>query len=402
MVCDLFAMAGMAAVDGVGARRQDFLAAESAVKAAMRRQEEAAANVACIVAKEDEFGQGQDERKKFLQQKAMAKKLHRTAKKDLKRSIHALKEIRKMQDLQSRSPDSLRGRVGDTAVVISEASDSRLDTYRNLRQVVNPNRDGLFIVEGPESIALLLKAVHIEVLSIFCKPTVFERLKILVRDRKNYDAPTNRSFQVFIASSTSIMTQCVGYSLQRGALACGRVPLERDESWLMANVLLGTKRFWRVLAIDGCNNTANMGSLLRTASAFGIEAVLLSSDCCDAWYRQSVRVSMGHIFRTPVVRVADLAKTLRRLASDHNLVSFAAVIDQNAIKLEELPMEETPSRWCGVVGSEDKGISVAVREVSKYLCRIDMAPGVDSLAITVASGVFLNGLREREAKDRGW
>ena len=67
-----------------------------------------------------------------------------------------------------------------------------------------------------------------------------------------------------------------------------------------------------------------------------------------------------------------------------------------------LPMEETPSRWCGVVGSEDKGISVAVREVSKYLCRIDMAPGVDSLAITVASGVFLNGLREREAKDRGW
>ena len=44
------------------------------------------------------------------------------------------------------------------------------------------------------------------------------------------------------------------------------------------------------------NNTANVGSMIRSASAFGIDLIILSDDCCDPYYRQSIRVSVGHIF----------------------------------------------------------------------------------------------------------
>lgn len=65
------------------------------------------------------------------------------------------------------------------------------------------------------------------------------------------------------------------------------------------NVLRDDRDSWRVLAIDTTYDTANLGGMIRSASAFGVDALLLSDDSCDAWYRRSVRVSMGHIFRVP-------------------------------------------------------------------------------------------------------
>lgn len=78
-------------------------------------------------------------------------------------------------------------------------------------------------------------------------------------------------------------------------------------------MLRDDRAWWRVLAIDTTYDAANLGGMIRSASAFGVDALLLSDDSCDAWYRRSVRVSMGHIFRVPVVRCTDLAATLREL-----------------------------------------------------------------------------------------
>ncbi len=85
------------------------------------------------------------------------------------------------------------------------------------------------------------------------------------------------------------------------------------------NVLRDDRASWRVLAIDTTYDAANLGGMIRSASAFGVDALLLSDDSCDAWYRRSVRVSMGHIFRVPVVRCVDLAATLRELQDSAGL-----------------------------------------------------------------------------------
>lgn len=329
-----------------------------------------------------------------------AKTASRQARKDIKHAQHTLSKAREREILDRKMASDIALRDDPLAIVIDDPNDARLSKYRDLKNAALSDRDGYFIIEGPEPLKLLLAAQDVLVDSLLCKPTIYARLRDGIAERaKNHGGATPLS--AFVATH-QIMSKVVGYPVNRGALACAIRPVNRDEAWLREHVLRDDRKFWRVLAIDGCNNTANLGSLMRTATAFGMDAVILSDECCDPWYRQAVRVSMGHVFRTPVVRVPSLAETLSRLFVEAGMRSYGAVIDENKGTPKMESLEETPPRWCGVVGNEDKGVSPQVRGAIQTPCRIDMQPGVDSLSITVAAGVFLNGLREREQGDRGW
>jgi len=60
---------------------------------------------------------------------------------------------------------------------------------------------------------------------------------------------------------------------------------------------------------------------------------------------------------------------------------------------------DVPSSWCCVMGNEANGISKPVVDACQHTIRIEMEPGVDSLSVPVATGILLNGLRERERKN---
>lgn len=278
--------------------------------------------------------------------------------------------------------------------------------YANIKDANDPSRIGKFIVEGKEPIRLLLES-DLKIHSLYLKPTIYNTLKLDIIKRYNKDDLLNiKRFAIYI-SKPSLMANVAGYLTARGSFACGLRPVERNEEWLYTNILKDKNDQWkesfRILAIDGCNNTANLGSLIRSGTALGMNAIIISNDCCDPWYRQCIRVSMGHIFHTPIIKVNSLTNTLIHLQSECNMLTWGAVIDQNVHRLMQL--KDITKRWCGIVGNEDKGISndvrnACLRENGQYggLCRIDMASNVDSLSITVAAGIFLNGLCEREVK----
>jgi len=114
-----------------------------------------------------------------------------------------------------------------------------------------------------------------------------------------------------------------------------------------------------------------------------------------------VRVSMGYIFNVPVVRVDDLANTLRGFAKSVSCVSYAAVIDRDAaLVLEEMGRGEVPRAWCCVMGNEGNGISDAVTKACSHRLRIEMSEGIDSLSVPIATGILLHGLKEREVCDK--
>ena len=197
-----------------------------------------------------------------------------------------------------------------------------------------------FIAEGTETVRLLLgqrNAIRIE--SIFVKPSVFfdEPVSLIGSIGENDD--DRPQYHVLIAEE-SLICSLLGFQTTRGALACGVVPEERDEAWALkyAAEIKEREGGLRVLALDGVCDTANLGSIIRSASAFAVHVIFLSSDCCDPWYRRSIRVSMGHVFRVPCVRVDNLANTVSRIAEELNVVSYAAVVDSQAeLVLEEMP-----------------------------------------------------------------
>ncbi|CAJ1969610.1 unnamed protein product [Cylindrotheca closterium] len=279
-----------------------------------------------------------------------------------------------------------------------------------------------FIAESTETIRILIQqstqtnANHyglspIQLKSIFLKPcSLFDEPVRLINDveeamriRRERDSQNSNhpGFKVLIGSEF-VLSMVAGFPIARGALACGIVPMGRDEAWL--DSFLQNKRMsqksepLRMLALDGICDNANLGSMIRTASAFGVDVVVLSQDTCDCWYRRTIRVSMGHIFRIPIVRVNNLAATISKWSSPRfNVTSYAAVLETNCL-LSDIKRGNLPKSWCCIMGNEGNGISLAVREAATHKLRIQIESEVDSLSVPVATGILLNGLREREAR----
>jgi hypothetical protein len=111
--------------------------------------------------------------------------------------------------------------------VVTGAADSAVDTYRDLKDDKAASRKGLCIVEGPESIRMLLRS-ELEVASLFVKPTIFNKLAGDLAERQRR---TGRPISVMTAPH-QLMGEVVGYSLNRGALAAATVPTGRDMPWL--------------------------------------------------------------------------------------------------------------------------------------------------------------------------
>lgn len=114
-------------------------------------------------------------------------------------------------------------------------------------------------------------------------------------------------FQVMAAPS-KLIAQVVGMEASRGALGFG-VPPAYDLSAVLDDAA-GHGGGLRVLAVDDSRDDPNVGSMVRTASCLGADAVLLSRGSAGCWTRRAVRTSMGHCFRVPVLR-CDLPDTLR-------------------------------------------------------------------------------------------
>lgn len=271
-------------------------------------------------------------------------------------------------------------------------------------KVQNPSLNQIcrdrFIGEGTETVRLLLQQIgkrrenglsHVIILSILVKPgTFFSDPVNLLKDFS--ECNVHLKPKVFLADDT-VFSEIAGFPVARGAMACG-IPLRVDQDMLLGTVVSKVPDL-RILALDGISNMANMGSIIRCAAAFGIHAMVLSRDCCDPWYRRSVRVSMGYISKVPIMRLqSDDMKDIIRKFRYKGIISYAAVIDADLL-LEDLNKGDVAKSWCCVLGNEANGITKEVMDECSYQLKIGMMDWVDSLSVSVAAGILLHGLVEK-------
>ena len=133
--------------------------------------------------------------------------------------------------------------------------------------------------------------------------------------------------------------------------------------------------------------------MFRSAAALGMEAVLLTDNCCDPLYRRSSRVSMGTVFQVPWTYTrTDLADTdeLRKLGFS----SAAMALIQNSIGIddEKLIAEE---KLAVILGNEGYGLDSSTIERADYTVYIPMYNDVDSLNVAASSAVAFWQLGKR-------
>jgi len=264
-------------------------------------------------------------------------------------------------------------------IAINDPDDPRIAAYRQVRERDLVGRDGGFIAEGVVVLEKFLAAGRHPVDSVLVAARRVATLGGLL-ERVPAETP------VYVADQT-VMDAIVGFPIHRGVLAAGR-RAEPSAETLLADLPERTL----VLALGGIANHDNMGGLFRNAAAFGVDAVLLDSDCCDPLYRKAIRVSVGAALTTPFARLpktSDLAATL----IDHGF-EVLALSPAGETRLADV---RAAPRQAALFGAEGPGLPQALLRRSRTV-RIPMAGGFDSLNVATTSGIVLHtlfGLRAR-------
>ena len=148
--------------------------------------------------------------------------------------------------------------------------------------------------------------------------------------------------------------------------------------------LLATAR--RILALEGVQDPGNVGTLLRSAAAFGFDAVLLGPGCAAPFSPKVLRASMGAAGRLPLGVCADLPAALGALRG-RGVACLAAAL-YKARPLDAVGTQ-FPGGVCVVIGSEGQGLSDAAIAACSAAVRIPMTDRVESLNAGVAGSVLL-------------
>ena len=272
-------------------------------------------------------------------------------------------------------------------VEITDFSAPELDVYARLTgaQLRACPQGGLFIAEGVTVIGHALDAGYrIASLLMERRHIVGKAAGLIARCG---DVP------VYTADSRTL-EQLTGFASTRGVLAA----FYRPELPTLAQVCAGARR---VAVLEGLNDPTNVGAVMRSAAALGMDAVLLTPSCCDPLYRRAVRVSMGTVFQVPWTRIGQQAQDWPEggmtLLREMGFATVAMALSEDSVEIDD-PCLVREERLAVILGAEGDGLAKTTIARCDYTARIPMLHGVDSLNVAAASAVAFWQLCRRNNK----
>lgn len=258
-----------------------------------------------------------------------------------------------------------------TLIRIDDLADRRLDPYRSLKRTNETSRRGLFIAEGDKLVRRLLES-RLTVESVLLSEPYVDMF-----------APLLPAELPALVIPDKLVETLVGYNFHRGILGCGRRPSAARSP---AEMLGPRDRPVTIVVCPDVQDPENLGAILRIATGFGVDGVVLGPRSADPFSRRVQRVSMGNVYRLPPLHTTDVPAKLAELRERHGIESWATVLDADAAVLSTL---ERPQRLALVFGSEGHGLERDVVTACDRQVTIPMRAGVDSLNVAVAAGIFL-------------
>ncbi|MBO5859805.1 MAG: RNA methyltransferase [Clostridia bacterium] len=246
-----------------------------------------------------------------------------------------------------------------------------LDVYARLSEVQLLNREfpdkGLFIAESPKVIE---RALNAEYEPVSC---LMEKRHIDGEGRQVLDRIKN--VPIFCAEF-DVLTQLTGFKLTRGMLcAMKRKPLPSVKE------ICKNKR--RIVILDNVMNPTNVGAIIRSAAALGMDAVILTPGCSDPLYRRAARVSMGTVFQIEwTFSDENYLNELKSLG----FKTVAMALKDNSVSISD-PVLSNESKLAVIMGTEGDGLSDNTIAECDYTVKIPMHHDVDSLNVAAASAV---------------
>lgn len=156
-----------------------------------------------------------------------------------------------------------------------------------------------------------------------------------------------------------------------------------------------------IVALDGIRDPGNVGTLIRTADAFGTDAVLLSDDTVELYNPKVVRSAMGSIFHLMIFDEVDLGKTILQLKKwKFRIFGTHAKADKSLDKMVSLSNHKLdPSgRICLLIGNEAEGLNRKLLRSSDEIIHIPTYGKAESLNVAVAGGILLYDITRKRMR----
>ncbi len=264
---------------------------------------------------------------------------------------------------------------------IADVDDPRINAYRELKGRTVWKQGDSFIVEGTKTVARLLESDY-ELSSV-----------LLIESRVDEWLPRLPEHVPCYVVPQPLGAALVGFNFHVGVVACAR----RREFPPLARVVAPRERPLTLVVCPKCDNPENLGAIIRIASGFGVDALLLGPQCCDPFSRRVLRVSMGTALRMTFIESRRLAADLVMLRDTWGVELAATILDRTATPLH---VARRSSRFALLFGNEDSGLDPELVALCRQRLTIPMAPGTDSLNVAVAAGIFLHHFRDIAATER--
>jgi len=255
---------------------------------------------------------------------------------------------------------------------VNDPDDPRIDAYRNVPDPDLLIQGGLFVAEGRLVVRRLIEGRRFPVRSVM----VTEAALVPLRDV----LATRDELTVYVVTQ-AVMNGITGFNVHRGCLAIGERP--RPRQW--RDVMRGARR---AIALERVGNADNVGAIFRSASAFGVDAVLLEQTCTDPLYRKSIRTSMGAALTMPFARAEPWPEALSDMAKDEWVV-LALTPSASSPPLRAIAPAISARKVVLVAGHEGEGLSDAALDACTHHARVPMMNEVDSLNVATATAIAL-------------
>lgn len=259
------------------------------------------------------------------------------------------------------------------AYVLSELSEAHRNYFASLKGVSGHIRDGMFVAEGPKIVEHVLRS-NADVPFGFMTEEFFAHFEPMFSSR------AGEITRIHVAPKSE-MEAIVGFSLHQGVMLAARIPTAPDLSELLEGNGPRT-----IVALEGIADAENMGTIVRTCAAFGVDALIVDQTSCHPFLRRSVRVSMGTVIDLRIIISEDLPGLVTELQA-RDLQTIAAALTKEALPLNRAQFS---SRVALLFGAEGTGLTKPLIDLTKTAVAIPMAPGIDSLNVGVACGIFLH------------
>lgn len=239
-----------------------------------------------------------------------------------------------------------------------------LEIYSSLRESAF-RVDGSFIADSPKVVNLVLES-DVEIKSMLATQEYYDEFSELI---------SLKNIPKKYLTTKDEMKKIVGHKIHHNCMMHGIRPKDVSLDELGNEVLL----------LDGITSAENVGSIVRSCVALGVNSLVIANETPHPFNRRALRVAMGHSHMIKTHMHKDIKVSIKTMQEKGYRV-YAAEVCEGSTPLRQV---QTPDKWVLIMGHEGRGISQDILDLVDEVVTIEMQAGIKSFNVGVAASLMM-------------